>query len=264
MVAARPSLLQKQGNTVSFHLAAWAKTIAATTETDVTPVVDDIETIQNAHFVLTKDKMMYWLYAGGLLLDKARLITPSYRQITTPFTRPFNLALSPTSRPGIADYRQNPLKFKALEEIQVMFTNSANTSGHYVAGAGLFTSPPTPAPNGDIYTMQGTATTAAVAATWTTLAMTWQDTLPAGRYAALGLEVVSASGNFARLIFEDQVERPGSVSQIIQGGITHPMFRMGALGIWGTFTGNRMPNVQVLCDTTDNAHNVYLDLMRIG
>jgi hypothetical protein len=249
---------------MSFHLAAWAATIASASETDVTPVQDGIMAIQNNHFMPQVNTGIPFFSAIGLLIARARLVTPKLRQVTTPFIRPINLALLPVSRQAIADYRIAPLMINGLEELIYDITNSAATSGSYHGVAGLVKGPMVPAPNGDIYTMRGTGTTTVTANAWTQAAMTWQDTLPAGNYQVVGMEFVSTTAIAARFIFEQQIDRPGCVGVATDGTITHPMFLKGGLGAWGMFTGNRFPNVEVLCDSADTAQEVFMDFVRVG
>jgi hypothetical protein len=45
------------------------------------------------------------------------------------------------------------------------------------------------------------------------------------------------------------------------GDYGHPLFRLGHMGQWGQFRDNIMPNVEVLCNGADAAHEVYLDVM---
>ena len=121
----------------------------------------------------------------------------------------------------------------------------------------------TPAPRGTIITMEGVSTTAAVANSWTNLDVTWPDTLPAGNYSCVGMVIQSTTQKFGRLNFEGQTERPGSVGVSALANRTHPMFLNGGMGEWGRFTSTRMPIVQTLCNTTDAAHNVYMQFVRV-
>jgi hypothetical protein len=67
----------------------------------------------------------------------------------------------------------------------------------------------------------------------------------------------------ARLIFEEQTWRPGCVGGANDTIIQDEMFRNGGLGTWGTFTGNRMPNIEVLCGVADTAFTFYMDFVRL-
>jgi hypothetical protein len=247
-----------------FHLVAYSETVASAAEYDSTPVPDGIMTIQNGHFLPQRNFNLLAAYMGGLLTNYGKIVTPSIRQFSPAQIRPIDLVAQPQSRPGVADYRANPLLLRALEEISVVGINTAATSGVYSAALCLGVDALQPMPAGDVFTIRGTATTTLVVEGWTLLAVTWADTLPAGRYACVGLQAWAAGLRYARLIFEDQVWRPGCVGAATAAAIPHPMFSKGGMGLWGTFTGNRMPNVEMLSLSADTAETVYLDFVRIG
>jgi hypothetical protein len=67
-----------------------------------------------------------------------------------------------------------------------------------------------------------------------------------------------------RLIFEDQIDRPGGIGSSAADLNNEPMFLKGGLGVWGRFNSNRMPNVEFLCNAADTAQEIYLDIIRVG
>jgi hypothetical protein len=246
------------------HCIAWSNNAINNVETDMTPVTDSIIAIQNGHYMPQRDTQMVWAFFANADADRMRLASPTLRQITTPFLRPVNGTITPEARPGVADYRQYPLTLKGLEELQVFtFQNGAGAARSTVL-MGIADGPIIQAPNGQIYTLRGTGTTAVTANAWTGVTITWQDNLPAGRYAAVGLLGVSATCVGTRLVFEDTPWRPGSVGSTDTENPENMMFRMGNCGVLGTFTGNRMPNVEMICTSADASQEIYLDLMKIG
>lgn len=254
----------KTVKSMSFHLVAWEASVTNAVATDITPVQDSIMTIQNNHFLPQVNTYLQWVYAGSASLSRARIITPKLRQITTPFIRPTNAALLPASNLGVMDMIDSPLILNGLEELQVeVLQGGAGAEVVYVA-AGLSKTPKQQAPNGDTYTMRATGTTTVVAKSWTQAAMTWQDTLPAGQYMVVGMEGVSTTGVAARLVFEQQIDRPGCLLSAADGNIESRIFRNGYLGAWGSFTGNRMPNVEFLCNAADTAQEIFLQFIRIA
>lgn len=249
---------------MSFHLAAWEASVTNGVETDLTPVQDAILLIQNGHFVPQVPTAIMAFYASSANLSRARIVSPKFRQITTPFIRPTGAALLPISRPPIADYRHNPLIANGLEELQVLVFQGGGGAEVVYALAALQKGIVTPAPSGDIYTMRGTGTTTVTAKAWSQVAMTWQDTLPSGNYQVVGLSGVSTTGVAGRLIFDNQVERPGGLLFASDGLVPPSQFVMGGLGLWGMFTANRMPNVEVLCNAADTAQEIFIDFIRTG
>jgi hypothetical protein len=246
------------------HTIAWRLSSADATATDLTPVTDAIMVIQNGHFLPQVNYSMLYAYAGAASINRARFISPAFRQLSTPWIRPVNAAIAPTDEVNIADYRLNPLLIRGLEELQLEGTQTSGGAAVIVGVAGITKQGLGPSPQGDIITMRGTGTTTQTAGGWTVCAITWQDTLPTGMYACVGCEFVAATGVAGRLVFEDQVERPGGLAQTLATGNGPLMFRKGGLGIWGRFSGNRMPNVEMLSNAADTAQEIYLDLVRVG
>jgi hypothetical protein len=249
---------------VSYHLVAWRESIADITADDITPVVDPIMTVQNNHFLPQRDMPLLFASYSAAGATRARLISPTLRQITTPWIRPTAVAIVQGVEAHVADYRANPLRLKGLEELQLEAFQTSGGAAVVVATAGLLFSPMLGMPQGDIYTMRGTATQTLVAGAWTQGAITWQDTLPAGTYACVGLQYNGTTAIAARLIFEEQVERPGCIGAGLVTSQQHPMFSKGGLGVWGRFNANRMPNVEFLANAADTAEEIYLDFIRIA
>lgn len=247
-----------------FHTCAFAQSTGNTANTDQAPVPDDILVIQNNHFLLQRDWLLLAAYAGGTSLDRARLVTPSLRQITLPFIRPVNVGLLPITLTPVDDLRANPLRLRALEELATEHTNTAVGPTINTTVLCLSQGPVSPIPSGDIFTMRGTGTTTLGVNSWTSITTTWADTLPAGLYSCVGLSAFSTGCQAARLIFEDQVQRPGCVGGAGIGTLPNPIFIDGNLGEYGRFNANRMPTVQFLSASADTAETVYLQLIRIG
>lgn len=80
----------------------------------------------------------------------------------------------------------------------------------------------------------------------------------------MGSECISATGVAHRWLFDNQIFRPGALSSPTLGSRTHRIFYDGVLGIWGTFISQVPPRIEVLCNSTDSAHTVFLQVIRIG
>ena len=245
-----------------FHCIAWRESIADIVENDIAPVQDGIMLIQNNHFVPQVDHLIQFAYFGGAGVPRARFNSPSLRQYTSPWIRPVNGAIVPVDEPNIADFRDAPLRIRGLEELELLGQQVTGGAAVVVGVAGIQKAPMIPAPNTDTYIMRGLGTTTAVAGAWTQAAITWQDTLPTGLYACVGLGFISTTALACRLIFENQVERPGCVGSGLVQASGSKIFHAGGLGVWGRFDANRMPNVEVLCNAADTTQEVYLFFAR--
>ncbi len=249
---------------MSFHTAAYFASIGAGANLNLAPIQDDMLIIQNAAFLPNRDFNLVYAFAAALELDRARLVNPSLRVFTLPHIRPINLALLPTTVTPIADYRRNPLKIRAVEELAMEVTSVAAIPPENVTCVIGISESFVPPGRGDIYTMRGTGATALTANAWTTVPITWADNLPAGSYAILGLESISATCIAARFILNGQELRPGVIGGATEGIQSNRMFRKGRLGEFGRFNTVALPQIQFLANAADAAETVYMDIMRVG
>lgn len=244
-----------------FHLVAYSASIATGVETDLTPVPDLIMPIANGHFFPNQDVRLLFAAAMATNLQRARIVTPTARQVTTPFIRGIMAGLVPTSPAQLGTYLSNPFRLKQLEEIQLLAFQNAAGAQRVTCLLGLETQPAT-AVVGDVFTIRGTSTTAAVANTWTPLTVTWQDVLPVGTYDIVGLQHVSANGQACRLSIEAERYRPGCMSAALISDIAHPYFFKGAMGRWASFNNYAFPVPEVLANAADASHEIYMDIVR--
>lgn len=245
-----------------FHTLAWTESIAITVENDILPVPDGIIEVSNNHFRFGRDMFLLWAAAMSTTISRARFISPSLRQVTNPHIRPLITGVVPENDPGVLDLRDNPLRLRALEELQVMVTQLGAGAEQVSVIAALGDRQIVRAAQGDIFKLRGTSSSVAVAQTWSLLAMLWDDTLPAGKYDVVGLEHQSANGKAARITLEEQWMRPGALSITGVRNRNHALMRDGGMGVMGSFDANRMPNVEVFCNAGDAVHEVYLDIIR--
>ena len=248
-----------------YHVLAWTEAIDSTADSDIQPLTDEVIPITNGHYLLPEDFDLHWIWAGSANLNRAFLRAPSLRTITDPFIRPLDRSATPTDDPAVADYSGNPFRLPRLEELELRATSGIATgTEQFTAVAGLMKQF-VPAPRGQVFTLRGTSSDAAVANQWTTLPnVTWHNTLAEGVYAIVGGVHYSANGKAFRLIMPDQQARPGALSITSLGNREHELFRRGNLGEWGRFRTFYMPVVQVLCGAADSTHEIYLDLVKVG
>lgn len=225
------------------HTVAYAASIADVTAVDVTPVPDGLMLIQNGHFVPQYQYGLLYASYQAVGPTRGRIITPNFRQFTTPWIRPTQPSIVPGDETNLADYRANPLTLKPLEEVQFEAFQTSGGAAVVVSVQGWTKTGMGNVPQGDIYTMRGTGTTTNGVRAWTIVPITWQDTLPNGKYACVGLEYFGTTALAARLIFEEQWERPGVLGGGLSTNNVSPIFRKGRLGVFGRFDANRMPTV---------------------
>lgn len=245
------------------HTSAFSLSIAQATELDVTAVFDGTITVQNGHLLPPVDMPIRYIAAMSVNLQRARIVTPTLRVPSTPYIRPIMRAVVPNDPQRFAMYLDNPLMLKAMEEFQILAVQGGAAAEVVTAIVGLGVDN-RPAPQGNIISMRGTSTTAAVANAWTQVNVTWQDTIPAGVYAVVGLEHQSTTGKGARLNILNQYWKPGCVSTPGIGDFGNEIFRRGQLGEWGRFNANYLPVPEVLCNAADASHEFYLYFVRVA
>lgn len=262
--AVATSVFLDQENYCMYHTLAYTKSHDNTANTDETPVPDGIIAIQNGHFFPQRDLTLYAAVAMAATATRARIVTPSLRQISMPYIRPIEPAAVPGNRAAIADYRNSPLILRGLEEIEVDGTHTTAGGARFTIGLFAGWMPVPPMPMGTLITMRGVATNTVTANAWSLLSVTWADALPAGTYACVGLTAFGATCQLARMIFEDQQPRPGVVGITTITDQPNPLFTKGGIGVMGRFNSNRMPSIEYLCNAADTAQEVYMDLVRVG
>lgn len=247
-----------------WHLLAWFISIGQTADTDVTPVTDPVFLVQNGHFLPQTSIRMLWSAAMSATLNRARFATPKTRIVTNPWIRPIIEAATPPSNPAVCSWLDSPFLFNGLEELQLLATSGLVTGNENFTAVAAVASGIEPAPQGDYYRLRFTSTAAAVANKWSQVAVTWQDVLPAGQYAVIGLEHESANAQACRLIFNGQQFRPGTLSVNALANRQHDLFYGHRLGVFGRFLQTAMPLLEVLCNAADASHEGYLEIIRVG
>lgn len=111
------------------------------------------------------------------------------------------------------------------------------------------------------FTVAATASIAQQNFRWMSGPITFEQSLPVGRYVVLGMRCRALTGIAARLIFRGQLGRPGGP---IVSAVTEPddeRFRRGNMGVWGSFLQEDPPLLDVYHGTAV-AQDIILDLVR--
>jgi hypothetical protein len=240
-----------------YHTLAWAESIAQAAEADLAPVNDDMVTQQNSHFLLPKDMQLYGAVAYGATIERARLSSPKYANIGGVYIRPIQASLAGANDANFSWHDRVPITFRGQEEL-IAYSYQDGAGAEVNAVVAFLGGTLTPVPRTQVWPVRATSTTAAVANTWTTLTYTLGTALPAGRYGIGLVEHVSATAKAVRCIFDEGAWRPGAPSVAAEAQRLNDQWYQYPLGIWGYFETYALPRLQVLCNTTDNAHELVL------
>lgn len=252
-----------------FHTLAFTKLDGAAAVNEDIPGVSDQWAPFDAsqHFTLqmpTRLKCAYFQDAGAL---NARINTPTLRYINLPSIQPVNVTGAPVSLSPKCFYDDTYLDLPKLDPIALEASNSGAggvraVGGLWVAAGDMGFTP------GSITTLRCTGTISATLNAWTFGNFAFDQTLPAGRYQVVGLDVVGAGLVFARLVFTGgsgvQGMRPGVIARptvLIYQDMT---FRMGNFGLFGVFDSTAPPGLEVFATAANSAQTIFIDVIRIG
>lgn len=206
-------------------------------------VPDDLIRASSNIVQLNDDWDVNWSFAGGVGLTRIRLNSAQSRIRGYPNLAPFMAATTGGDNPAVADFRGMPIRLREGENVNLQATN-----GGAAATIALLSlaRPGTPVdmPRADSRRIRWTASVTTVAYAWSSPAnITLDDDLEAGVYAVYGMSCFEASHLAARIVFQNQVERPGVLANQAATERPFPGF-WGGFGAMGSFYSLVPPFVQ--------------------
>jgi hypothetical protein len=252
-----------------FTLAAFNRSVdQAGAYAQIYAVADPHITIVNNEVQIPEvNKLM--LVAGMMeraAANRLRLYSPSLRMKSKFQVTPLNMQAAadivPDSPPKVMDLRQNPLSLIVGERLGA--ESDGNPAAAQYQSVLVWFCDAVPAPvQGEIFCVRATGATALVANAWTDSALAFDEDLPRGRYAIVGMRALSAGCIAARLFLPGARWRPGCLGVVLQQDLGSPIFRLGQLGSWGEFEDTDTVTGQFLSISADATQQVYLDLMQV-
>lgn len=246
-----------------YHVVIYQANTFGVTNFDSAPVTDTWLAIQNGHYLPQESLKLFGGWFGGINLTAVSLVTPRSRAVVPPRLYPIQQTLLPPDRPHIYDRRSNPFTLNAIEEVSVTFNigGAANAFTTAVLFVGEMLDP---VPPGDVFSLHGTATTAAVANAWTQVNVVWDQTIPSGKYTVVGSQVQSATAIAHRWYFRNRPLKPGFISLTSLGNISDPSYYFGGWGSLGSFDTTVYPFLEVFCNGADAAHDVVINMVKVA
>jgi len=204
------------------------------------------------------------VHTQGPTMTRCQLDSPTLRRVLNYEVSPIELAA--VAAHGETDsylFCDQPIKLGQNEELDVEITNTAQD--HEYVGLMMGDGPIKPV-SVQSYRARFTGSTTVTANAWSTCTLTSDQGLQPGTYDVIGVRCKSATGVFFRLVFANQVARPGGKCiqvATVQGVVQQQGNKFGSpnFGIWGTFAFNLVPNLEILCDSADTAQSLDLDLV---
>jgi len=245
---------------------------AAAAQNDLAPALGDatVRTVGDRTFVPSLNNIV--LLAAGVGSGgngTARLESPELLRLGRYYIQGVNGRndgnVVPEQPAVIDDLRAQPLTM-VVGESYVATIHSDTTAAALQWVVAWFADGPIAPVIGPHFTTRLTGVTALVSRTWTLCPLTFDENIPRGRYAIVGMRAMSVSGIAARLIIPGATHRPGVLACITQDELGWPGFRHGGMGVFGEWEDTDAMQAEFLANAADAAETVYLDLapVRLG
>src|SRR5260221_1331720 len=138
-----------------------------------------VRVVANDIYVPVDFKYLWGAAPIGATMTRAQLSAPSLRRVFLTEQAPFDIGALPTSPFKYITRDPDPLQLDGGEALDALITNTASDRETVLVWLAPGPSKPDVRPS---FTMRVTATPTAVAGQWTNGAITFDQTLPAGRY----------------------------------------------------------------------------------
>lgn len=262
---------------MSFHLIAFQSSVLTSASVGVAlgAVADGYAFGSSTDgFMLPKDMELIAAYACSEFLDQAWIVAPSLRRVGYPYITPVQqnpAGYSTPYDPNLMELIRNPIMLKKGERLAALARLTA--AGGTDSGVVLLwlRAKPQPVPHGEAFWIPYTCDTspATVANNWTSVPLTFDQTLPSGTYLVVGLDHYTERGIAARVSCPGSFYRPGA---LVKGEVTgasagrnHELFYSDDLGVYGAFDTDAPPAIEVLATSAGiTAHTGYMRLIRVG
>lgn len=202
--------------------------------------------------------------AVGKDIVRAKLESPSLRRIGVMMIEPKSNYDYAAFRqyPVVRDSRESPIALHAGEGLEGFVYTGRAPDEFAAIGVYLSDGPITPV-RGEIYTVRATfASLTPEEYKWINGELTFEETLPVGRYQVVGASCWHYKGLLFRLVPVGAPNRPGGICGIEEGNIEPAIQRMGEMGVWCEFHSLNPPSLDILAESvTASTGSVELDLI---
>ncbi len=243
---------------LAFRLAA----SAVANNQDIPGVTDGFASLQNNHYILQQDWWVRWAAVLGAGVTNARLNTPALRAISLPSLQPVETAATAGSRPGIAEFPAAQVRIKAIDETAL---EASDGTGAIPINAlvGLVDNNNQNIPSGPVSILRATASITAGNGVWGQGTFTLDQTLPAGRYAVIGMDAIGTNLVGARLLFAGGGPRPGVLARTAIANKPDPSFLADSFGNWGEFESTAIPLVELFGNGAPVTQTFFLKVVKV-
>ena len=246
-----------------FTLIGWSESQDSASLVNIAALADPHVRVEG-DFIAVPDgvNQLAGLYALGPNLTAAQVLSPSLRRILNMQLGPLDVGAEPVTLPPFLDYTRSPIVLDPEEQLSAQMAEDAAGASRGTVLAWLSDKPLEPV-KGDMRTVRATNTSTLVANAWTNGGLTFDQTLPEGKYQLVGARGMSAGLQAFRFVGVGWDWRPGAIGFDAVQDEEQPIFRNGGLGVWLEFKHNTPPTVDFLSNSADTSQVVFLDLIKM-
>lgn len=226
-----------------------------------------IHVVGDVIYVPEKFTRILWVAANGTDIVRAKLESPSIRRMGV-------LMIEPKTNRDYVEFAYYPVArftpnsgiiLDAGEGLEAFVYCGRAHTNEMAIGVCLGDGPVVPV-TGEIWTCRATyASLTPIEGEWVNMSLTWDETLPVGRYQIVGASIWHQSGLLFRMIFVGQANRPGGLTGGGVGAIEPDWQRLGNMGVWGEFHTSNPPQVELLAsDETASTGSMEIDLIKVS
>lgn len=188
--------------------------------------------------------------------------SPSLRELANQDVAPIVNGVVFGGNPPLQAHFGSPRALKGNESLNFAIEATGGAAAACYGLAWLTDGPLRPV-TGVMFTVRATAAITLAAGSWENGALTFETTLPAGRYNVVGMRAEGTNLVAARLVMVGQAYRPGVPAVNSSGQRNFEYGRYGNIGSFGVFDVNQPPTLDAL-GVTDTSQAVLLDLVKVG
>lgn len=251
----------------AFSLIAFAQTGTTALELQA-GVQDEHIKVSGDDITVPKWNKIVGTYFGGYAPGDGYLISPSIRRTARLYLIPMDYVMSSYKRLSrVRWYGDRGITLEVGEKLNAFVQSAVNASWFNTVGVWL-ADKIDPVPPGEIYTIKCSITgkTFTQGAWINSGTLSWTPDLPVGKYAIVGCRLYTVYESLFRFVFLDAANRPGGKSVGEDISTTDPVQLGGGMGIWGTFTQDQEPSIDILNMFNTDITEFYarVDVIKIG
>jgi len=203
------------------------------------------------------------VYMVGEYFTQGQILSPSLRRVWNPDIEPADRSPEPLSPPNLWNLFDTPLELVKAEALSCKMAEDGTGAQYSSAFVWLSDGAITPV-KGKIYTIRATGSTTLTPYAWTNGAITFSQTLPAGRYQLVGARCQSDGLIAFRFVIPGYPWRPGAIGFDTDSDVEPAVFRRGNAGVWGEFSHDAPPTVDWFSRSADTSEVLHLDLIKVA